>query len=285
MIRAALARVIRNYIYYTPPHPGRGILGKVAHRLQPQGFPAEVVPGVKFNIRLNILEEFAYWQGWYETQGEIECFRALLRPGMTVFDVGANHGMYALAAVREIGPTGHVYGFEAVPAIMTRFRENITLNGVTNVTAVPAAVSDRVGKATFYPDESGYGTGAGSLVRQMGKSAIDVETVALDGFKKDRGIGRVGFVKIDVEGAEHLVLDGMQEILRDDRPAMLVEHNDGALTRFGSSAADLFRRIVGYGYDAHLVIGGKLKPVTELQPPLYTATEPCSNYVFTPAQK
>ena len=65
---------------------------------------------------------------------------------------------------------------------------------------------------------------------------------------------------------------------------MLVEHNDGALGRFGSSAAALFERIVGCGYDAHLVIGGKLKPVTELQPPLYTETEPCSNYVFTPTR-
>src|SRR5262249_12337700 len=107
-------------------------------------------------------------------------------------------------------------------------------------------------------------------------------TTTLDEFKRRNGIGRVPVVKIDVEGAEGLVLDGMQGILRDDRPALLVEHNDDALAAQDSSADTLFQRIVGLGYRAFWLKGGRMVPVTSLQPPLYTGLGACSNYIFTP---
>jgi FkbM family methyltransferase len=283
MIARAASRLLREYVYRTPSHPGRGLIGKLAHRLNPEPFPAEVEPGVRFYIHLNSTEDVNYWTGRYETQGEVECFRSQLKPGMVVFDVGANNGMYSLAASAAVGPTGRVYGFEAVPEIMTRFRAHVTLNGAANVTLVECAVSDRVGKIRFYPDQSGLGSGAGSLVRPVGPNSIEVDTITLDEFKRQNGIGRVAAVKIDVEGAEHQVLDGMAGILRDDRPVLLIEHNESALVRAGSSAGALFGRVRGLGYEAHLVRRGQLQKVTEIQPPLYNDFEPFSNYLFTPA--
>lgn len=285
MVRSALAWMIRNYIYYTPSHPGRGLLGKLAHRLQPQGFPAEVTPGVRFYIRLNSPEDYAYWMGQHELQGEVECFRAQLRPGMTVLDVGANKGLYSLVSARAVGPTGHVYAFEPVPALLSNLQGHIELNQITNVTMVGQAACDRIGTTTFFVNRTGSGTGQGSLVRAITQEQITVETTTLDEFKRRNGIARVGAIKIDVEGAELLVLAGMEGILREDRPVILIEHNETALRRQGTSGQALFERLVGHGYRGHLIKDGRTSPVTEIQPPVCGGPEPLSNYIFLPVER
>lgn len=237
---------------------------------------------MQFLIRLNIDDDIMYFSGRYELHSEAACFQSLLKPGMTVIDIGANLGLYSLVAAKAVGPEGKVFGFEPVPAIMKRFRENIALNQLPNITAVACAVGERIGSASFYLNEiKSENSGLGSLVRPIGDRMITVETITLDEFKIQNNIQKISMVKIDVEGAEHLVLDGMKGILHDDRPTLLVEHNDAALSRAGSSAKALFDRIVSMNYSAFLLKDGKMVPVKNVQPPLYKIDD-TSNYIFTP---
>ena len=66
-----------------------------------------------------------------------------LRPGDLFVDIGANVGYYALLAAKRVGPSGAVVAIEASPSIACRLRENIALNGFTNIEVVEAAVSER----------------------------------------------------------------------------------------------------------------------------------------------
>ncbi|HEX9841452.1 MAG TPA: FkbM family methyltransferase, partial [bacterium] len=65
---------------------------------------------------------------------ETEAFRAALRPGRAVLDVGANVGHYTLVAARAVGPRGHVWAFEPAPRPFAALTANVRLNGLRNVT-------------------------------------------------------------------------------------------------------------------------------------------------------
>ncbi len=79
-----------------------------------------------------------------------------------------------------------------------------------------------------------------------------VETATLDAFVEQRGIGRVDFIKIDIEGAEILCLRGARKLIQRDQPAMLVEVNPACLSRFGASAQQLGDELLRLGYSLHV---------------------------------
>lgn len=155
-------------------------------------------------------------------------------------DVGANIGLYSLA-LSILAPRGVVYAFEPSPSAIGYLRENVRANCVANVEVSDMAIADRCGTAAFQ-DFSFFS--AGSFIsdesplltsESYGSAESVVSTITLDDFAAGRGLARVDFVKIDVEGAELLVLAGAERVLARDRPMVVLEFNSFGFTNHQST--------------------------------------------------
>jgi FkbM family methyltransferase len=191
------------------------------------------------------------WKALRRQPGErvtADLFRKLLRPGATVLDVGANVGYYALLAAREVGPDGRVIAFEATPAVAARLAENVKLNALGNVTVVHAAVCDRAGEIEFrLQDDDSEGNSLVNFATDW--PTVKVPAVSLDDYAAAHNIDRVDVMKVDVEGAEPMVLAGAKRLLSGPTPPVLIlESNPEALKAGGSSPADIRERLAGFGY-------------------------------------
>lgn len=143
---------------------------------------------------------------------ETETFVSLLKKDMVVVDIGANVGYYTLLAARAVGSSGRVIAFEPEPSNYGLLCKNIRENGYTNITAVPSAVSDHSGTGRLFlcPKNSG----AHNLSKRwQEESSIEVSMVTLDQYFSDYQ-GRIDLIKIDAEGVEELIFDGMCQLLQ-----------------------------------------------------------------------
>jgi FkbM family methyltransferase len=145
----------------------------------------------------------------------------VLRPGDTVFDVGANVGGLSVAFSRLVGPTGRVVSFECNPPIIDVCRKTLALNGADNVTLMERAVFERSGETlTFNADPSFYAAASSLVAKVAGATEISVTTIALD----DVPGARPSLIKMDVEGAEYFALKGAGRLLADTQPAVILEY-------------------------------------------------------------
>lgn len=175
-----------------------------------------------------------------------------LRRGDVFVDVGCNIGLFTLIAARRVGGAGHVYGFEPCSRTFARLEANLRLNGFANVSCYRMSLSDRHGEATLTAPVDGYGAW-GSLAHPVRGKSFTTETVAMlpwDDFAQEHQlIGRVVAMKIDVEGWEARVLSGASKALaREDAPVLQVEFTEEAARAAGSSCAELYHRLEGFGY-------------------------------------
>jgi FkbM family methyltransferase len=178
---------------------------------------------------------------------EYRAFRAAVRPGMTVLDVGANVGAYTLMFATKVGDKGRVFAFEPAPDACEGLRTHVTLNGFDErVTIVPAAVAASVGNASFAIHPSG---GASSLA--LGSvdtpTRISVATETIDNVCKAHGL-LPGVIKIDVEGAELDVLKGARNTLGLPGLHAFVEFHPAAWRDAGVSRADVEQELRQQGF-------------------------------------
>jgi hypothetical protein len=105
--------------------------------------------GIKLLLLTNdFVDKYIYITGEYEP--ELESFlRDNLKEGDNFIDVGSNIGYFSILASRLIGSEGRVFSFEASPSMLIRLKENININGISNIQIVPKAVSNKQGKLDF----------------------------------------------------------------------------------------------------------------------------------------
>jgi len=176
---------------------------------------------------------------------------SVLKEGMVFVDGGANEGLYSLFAARCVGPSGKVFSFEPSQREFDRLTCNIRLNGLENVHAVQAALADAPGEL-----ELNIACSAHSGHNTLGKFAHEVPLLrtervsaqTLDGFAAEAGLTRVDVLKLDVEGAEHWVLEGARGVLRQMRPIILFEASDAALKGQGRNLPDLLEFLRSQDY-------------------------------------
>jgi FkbM family methyltransferase len=189
-----------------------------------------------------------------------------LRPGMTVLDVGAHHGLYTLLASKCVGRTGRVIAFEPSPRERRRLALHLRINRCGNVDVHPCALGDRAGSAHLFLVE-GIHDWCNSLrlpnVEER-TSRVTVEVWRLDHLLETIGWPRVDFIKLDVEGSELSVLKGAPQLLRGNvRPAILAEVQDVRTTPWGYAAREIVRFLAdaGYGWFA-LADDGSLESIS-----------------------
>jgi FkbM family methyltransferase len=176
-----------------------------------------------------------------------ELFESALRPGLTVVDGGAHLGAYAVLAARAVGTTGTVLAFEPDPYNFGALEHNVRRLAGGRVRLSRKALGAAPGSARFHLSS---GT-RGSSFHERGDTTgvVDVEMTTLDAELDALDLAGGLLVKLNVEGAEPFVLDGMQETLgRVEDVTVFVEAHPELLARSGTSAESLASRLELLGF-------------------------------------
>ena len=190
-------------------------------------------------------------------------FRRLLRPGMSVLDLGANVGFFAMLAASLVGPRGRVLAVEPNPRNARLLEASRRANGFAHVDVLQAAAGCALGLLEL---NSSYSNGTTSGLADDVASVLSAETVAavpLDALiPADRP---VAFIKVDVEGAEHLALRGCEAAIRRDRPVIVTEFSPALLPGIsGVDGPGYLRWLTGLGYDLSVIrLDGEASPVRD----------------------
>ncbi|MBK9175015.1 MAG: FkbM family methyltransferase [Flavobacteriales bacterium] len=172
-------------------------------------------------VTLQVLPYFIGHEPWID-----DLLRRTMRtfPGVFV-DVGMNIGQ-SLIKVKAIDPEQPVVGFEPNPNCLIALRDLVRLNRYMGVRVVPVALAETDGLAELGL-VTGPADGSASMIPNFRKDPIErLERIACLRFEtveRSMAIERIGVVKIDVEGAESMVLAGMEQRLARDRPVVVVE--------------------------------------------------------------
>jgi FkbM family methyltransferase len=158
--------------------------------------------------------------GIYELHVQAEILNNLGK-GDVFYDAGANKGYFTLLGARCVGDKGFVYAFEPFLYNVNWVKKLISDNNILNCIVIPEALSDVSGIAELYYDDKGDTTIPSLMQRQMGPS-LSVHTTTLDEFVyKYR---QPTLIKLDVEGAEVLVLRGAIRLLASElAPTWIIE--------------------------------------------------------------
>lgn len=189
-------------------------------------------------------------------------FKEIVKPGMTVVDVGANVGYYSLLAGRLVGEQGTVWAFEPAPHVVELLRGSIAANGFeSRVHPLPQAVSNRQESAqlcvnvaepflsSLYPEMPAPGTAATG-------ETVEVECTTLDIWAAQRQWPPVDLVKIDIEGGEKPALEGMVQMSqRSPSLKLIVEFNVTALRAAATTPDEFFAAVHACGFTRISVIG------------------------------
>lgn len=134
------------------------------------------------------------------------------KPGDVIVDGGAFVGFFTVLASKLVGPTGKVLSFEPDPINYEKLLRNIQLNGISNVIPVKAALLDK--ESTSLLNASGGEESALEKYTSRKEHLVEVKVVCLSDEIRRQGIGRVNFIKLDIEGSEGPCLLGSSEILK-----------------------------------------------------------------------
>jgi FkbM family methyltransferase len=188
-------------------------------------------------------------------KGTTRLFKELLKPGMVVIDVGAHVGFFTLLAARQVGPMGKVYAFEPEPSNHALLLRNIELNGYANILAVREAVFSNSGPANLFLSALDSGSHSIHAAGARGVTGTArVEAITLDAFLDGEGWPQVDLVKIDVEGAEVAVLEGMSRLLdRQHDLKLIVEFCPFLLRLVGLLPSALLDKLASLGFAVHII--------------------------------
>jgi len=246
---------IRNSVYFI-----------IYDKLRPKGLVSVNVQGNKMYVNPNDrgIAPMLLMDGVIE-QYETEVFKKMVKKDMVVVDIGANIGYYSLIAAKLVGRNGIVYAFEPEPTTYELLCRNIEINNYANIIPVNKAVSNKQGKIEFWVDKAGVAISsfAKDNVLAFSKCPVDklsqkpislmVDEITMDEFFK-RLLYKVDFIKIDTQGAEGLILQGAEEILKSNRVMKItMEFWPEGLMKLGTDPLNLLLKMQKYGFKMKLI--------------------------------
>jgi FkbM family methyltransferase len=173
-----------------------------------------------FKMRCDLSEmlqrQFYFFGTYFLAEDHLRCWATAAKGAKVVFDVGANAGIYSLAAL-AIQPDATVHAFEPTPEIAVRLRETAKLNGLDRLYVHEVAVSSENGSATLKRCRGELGTNEGMnfIAPDLGDSGTErVQTVCVDQFCQDHSIDHIDLMKLDIQGHEHSALKGAERLIR-----------------------------------------------------------------------
>jgi FkbM family methyltransferase len=236
----------------------RRMLGMIEHQVAPTAFSVQLAEEDAVRCTVGGVELFCdaadaavtpgLLSGHYEAHLSA-VFEKYCTAGMTVVDVGANLGYYSLLASRLVGPTGRVVALEPNSENCRLLLSSLRLNDITNVQLLPVAADKATGWA-YYSTHVGSNGGLIDGGELLSHPCTVVPTFRLD----DLVEGPVGFLKMDVEGAEGRVVAGATGLIARDRPIVTTELKDEMLRRVsGTTVAEYLGSFERLGYRPSLL--------------------------------
>ena len=207
---------------------------------------------------------------------------AFVRPGDEVIDVGAALGMYTVPLAALVGRKGRVWSFEPQRRGIFTVRLLRVLTGPHRGRVSRLALGPHDGTSTIVvPYRNGFPIfghghveeGAGSEAGRQHRSHAPMSTI--DAWSAGNGVGRVSFIKVDVEGFEPSVIEGAGATIDRDRPSLLLEIEDRHLARYGRTASGFVAEIQARWpeYRMYTWVDGSWTPTTRIVPEV-------RNYLF-----
>lgn len=205
----------------------------------------------QIDAKMYLRDETDLWgflqNGEYEP-AETELVKSIVKPNMKCLDIGGNIGYYTIL-MAKLG--AHVWTYEPEPSNFELLWKNIQTNFLDDgrVSIWQQAVTDDFGKSKLYLCDASHG------MHRMFKSkhcdkAIDVETVSLNWEFSNI---KIDFIKIDVEGSESQVISGIQDIIKNGKPKMLIEFHPPTLEEAGTDPEAIYEYLELMNYEIYLV--------------------------------
>jgi FkbM family methyltransferase len=188
--------------------------------------------------------EFVYrtYKGRFEARA-VEALRPYVLPGTAAIDVGANIGFFTERFARWLGPSGVVVAVEPEDANFRSLRRlERRLDHAARILAIQAVAAAENGTLMLRTNPIHPGD------HRIAPQGIPVASRTVDSLVVGVEGRRVTFLKIDVQGAELLVIEGAAQTLRQHRPAILIEIDPAGLQAMGHDPGALIETLIGHGY-------------------------------------
>jgi FkbM family methyltransferase len=222
------------------------------------------------------------WSNLRLERAEIAFITGLLGEGMTFFDVGANAGIFSIAAAKTM-PGGRVFAFEPCLSTFALLIRNCRLNHIGNMKIERLALGDYYGQATLQVNKQNkdglntLGTPSHSDSEVVRQEIVPLKT--LDMYIVENNISKVDVLKVDAEGSELLIFRGARKLLmREDAPIILCECYSWCTEGFGYHPVEIMWLLTEYGYSL-ATLDTCTSVVAPRQPRSYdvmlVATKPC----------
>jgi FkbM family methyltransferase len=178
-----------------------------------------------------------------------ELYEQFVTPGHVVVDAGANIGLHALVFSRLVGPKGRVYAFEPDFLNFVRLEEHLLQNRIQNVTAADCALGESQTQAVLVRDPSDSSRSYLSSAASADGRSTAVSVISLDHFTARKGLERIDFLKVDVEGHEFPLLKGARDLMRRGViKTMQIEFEPGNVRSSGATDSDILHLLSESGY-------------------------------------
>ena len=210
--------------------------------------------GCMFNLNLNDYTQRKAWLRAFETK-EILFLQKWLRSGDTAVDVGANVGLLTIPMAKAIGEKGQVYAFEPIELNVRSLKSNLDVNNLRNVELTQCAVGNFDGKIRLTDNHHSNDSSSGFFHRATdSESGIEVQQIRLDRHFKNilRSDNEIRLLKIDVEGMEIDVLDGLGDLFDCKKISAVMFEIFVTADGVEESSEQVIRKIQDSGYSIHL---------------------------------
>jgi FkbM family methyltransferase len=202
---------------------------------------------VPCDLREMLQRQFFYFGTYFLEDDILACWQKQASSAQTVFDIGANAGIFSLAALAA-NPRATVHAFEPTPEIAARLRVTGVMNSFSGLVVNEVAVGDTDGTATLR-----RWRGVGNSNEGMNFTTADgegevVQLVSLDRYCADRGVERIDLLKIDIQGNEPRAFAGAAGLLREKRIGTIFAELNWDASRADEPAAQMIAMLEAAGF-------------------------------------
>lgn len=208
-----------------------------------------------------------FWRGMDAYEGtSLKLWTALARRSASIFDIGAYSGVYSLAASKA-SPKSKIYAIEALDRVYSRLLINKAANSAANINCFNFAVSDCDSEIDLliYSGQDILVSGSSTVPEACARAPHEskrVRSLTLDSFIESNAISGVGLMKIDAEGAEHLIMKGARNVISTHLPDIICELLPAAKTD------DIIVFFNSLGYKYYKISESSMKLVQHMSPPV-----------------
>ena len=231
-----------------------------AFALSPGGGMMRVPPDLRYtSVTAYLMRDWA--------EPELHFLDRVVRRGDVFIDAGANVGLYTLRGAPLVGPSGAVVSIEPGKVAADQLEANLALNpGFSHVRVVRKAASDAPGTAVLHHIQLGDDPQAFSLLSDgRATEGETVEVTTVDALVEQFALPKVDCIKMDVEGAEPLLIAGARSTIERFHPIIMFEINTIVLSGSAVEANAAYNALAAFGYSFFSYgPGGRLDPVTTL---------------------